>query len=51
MYFIVNLPVIKEEAILDQNVDKEIDEAFSRHAKQVLPNEVPVVRVWTIVFT
>lgn len=47
----VNIPVIQEEAILEEDVNDEIHKAFDSHAKEVFPEEVPVVRVGTVVFT
>lgn len=47
----LNLPVIQEEAVLEENVYDEVDKAFHSHAKEVLPEEAPVVRVGAVVFT
>lgn len=46
---LLHLPVIQEEAILEENVQDEIDESLNSHAEQVLPNKVPVIGIWTVV--
>lgn len=47
----LNIPVIQEEAILEENINGEVDKAFHSHAEEVLPKKVPVVRVGAVVFT
>lgn len=46
-----NLPVIEEEAILEEYVEDEIHKSFDSHAEQVLPDKIPVVGVWTVLLT
>lgn len=41
----------EEEAILDEDVEREVDEALSSHEKQVLPQEVPTEGVQTEVLS
>lgn len=48
---LLHLPVIQEEAILEENVKDEIDKSFSSHAEQVFPDKVPVIGIWTIILT
>lgn len=48
---LLHLPAILKEAILEENVNDEIDKSLDSHAEQVLPDEVPVIGVWTVVLT
>lgn len=51
MSTIQNVPVIQEEAILEENINEEVDKALHSHAEEVLPEEVPVEGVRAVVFT
>lgn len=44
-------PLIQEEAILEEYVEEEIEKSCDSHAEQVLPKEVPVVRVYGVLLT
>lgn len=46
-----NVPVVQEEAILEENVEDEVGKAFHSHAEEVLAQKVPVVGVRAVVFT
>lgn len=41
----------EEEAVLNEDVEGEVDEAFSSHEEQVLPQEVPAEGVQTEVLS
>lgn len=45
------LPVIQEEAVLDQDVEKKIDEAFDCHESDILSHKVPPERVLSVFLT
>lgn len=48
---LLHLPVIHEEAVLDENVNDEIHKSLGSHAKQVPSDEDPAKGIRTIVLT
>lgn len=45
------LPVIQEEAVLDQNVEKKVDKALNRHESDILSHKVPPERFLSVLLT
>lgn len=45
------LPVVQEETILDQKIEKKVDKAFHCHESNIFPHKVPPERVCCVLLT
>ena len=45
------VPVVQEEAVLDEEIQEEVDKALHSHESHILPHKVPAERIHSVLLS